>query len=368
MLLQNIMTRLTPHTCLLPRLNAQSRRTYALSVLLVLGLATPMLTVWAEPELSSNESALVTETTITEITTTEVSDRESRLRNMEDELLKQLSVGNQPSAREGTKPSLADIKQVSDEVAAPKSSPSKPATAKQLESPPTNSKPSVKVQNTADIEAKVPVVDYESIPNSPPRAPQAASVVPVSAKSAPQRKFSAKRHTTTETLSAKDLEHRLAITETQLNLVTQELESTKSKLATAESRVRELTYQLGDGSRASTSGSDATSNVEARAVAVKVVEPDTRPSIDTEVARVTKNKTPLRIGPGPRESIITHLARDNVVSIEHRTSGWYRVITSDGARGWIAGTYLVFDTDMYSDSTVHVGAFEPRLEPTSGRY
>ena len=362
------MTRLTPQTCLFPRLNGQSRRGYALGVLLVFGIATPMLTVWAEPDLSTNESALVTETTITEITTTEVSDRESRLRNMEDELLKQLSVGNQPSAQDGKKPSLADIKHVSDEVTAPKPTPSKPATTKRVESQTTDVKASVEVQDTGDVEAKVPVVQYEEIPTSPSRAPQAASVVPVSVKSEPRRKSSVRKHTTTETLSAKDLEHRLAITETQLNLVTQELESTKSKLATAEARVRELTYQLEDGTRASTSSSDATANVEARAVAVKVAERDTRPSVDTEVARVTKNKTPLRIGPGPRESIITHLSRDNVVSIEHRTSGWYRVITSDGARGWIPGSYLVFDTNMYPDSTVHVGAFEPRLEPTSGRY
>ena len=363
------MTRQTPHTRLLSRLIGQSFILHTLATILMIALATPMLTVWAESENTDSASASITETTITEITTTEVSDRESRLRNMEDELLKQLSVGGQPATQDDKKPSLADIKQVSAEVTAPKSANSKTSIAKTTTAPSTsNPKPAVEEETPSDEEAKVPVVNYEEIPASAPRRPQSASVVRVSAKSAPQRKAPTKRHTTTESLSAKDLEHRLAIAETQLNLLTQELESTKSKLATSEARVRELTDQIADSGRISSSPSEASDTVEARAVAVRVSDPDTRPSVDTEVARVTKNKAPLRIGPGSRESIIAHLSRDNVVTIEHRTSGWYRVVTSDGSRGWISGSYLVFDTNLYSDSTVHVGAFEPSLEPTSGRY
>ena len=345
------------------RLIGQSCLPLALGTLLACVLFSPIRPAWAESQDSGNGSTLVTETTITEITTTEVSDRESRLRNMEDEILKQLSVGDQPSAQDGKKPSLTDIKHVSDEVTAPQS---------------TTPKTPIETQDTTAARAKVSVVEDEEISTSLPRSPRAASVVPVSAvpvsaapapaKSAPTRKSSVKKYTPSKTLTAKDLEHRMAITETQLNLLTQELESTKNKLATAESRVRELTYQLEDGAQGSNSQSDTTGNVETRAAAVMIAEPSNRRSVGIELARLTKNKAPLRIGPGPRESIITHLARDSVVSIEHRTSGWYRVVTSDGARGWLPGTYLVFDTDMYSGSTVHVGAFEPRLEPTSGRY
>jgi hypothetical protein len=292
---------------------------------------------------------------------------------MEDELLKQLNVGSQssgqPAGQDSKKTSLADIKQVSDEVTAPKkplptSYPSRPSGS----SIATNPTKSGKAHEIDEAPAKVPVVSYEEVPTSSTRRPQPAAVVPVSAKSAPQRKVATKKYATTENLSAKDLEHRLAIAETQLHLLTQELESTKSKLATSEARVRDLTNQMEDGVRASSSPSTSTTNVEARAVAVAVADPDTRPSLDAEVARITKNKAPLRIGPGARESIITHLSRDNVVTIEHRTSGWYRVVTSDGARGWIPGSYLVFDTNLYSDSTVQVGAYEPELEPTGGRY
>ena len=367
------MTRQTLQPRLHPRLIGQSFTRHALSSLFAIGIVTPLLYVWAEPQGASDESPLITETTITEITTTEVSDRESRLRNMEDELLKQLSVGShssgQPTGQDSRKPSLAEIKQVSEEVTAPKrtlptSSPSRPSGSSTAANPTSSSK----VHEIVEAPAKVPVVSYEEVPTSSTRRPQPAAMVPVSAKSAPQRKVATKRYTTTENLSAKDLEHRLAIAETQLHLLTQELESTKSKLATSEARVRELTDQIEDGVRESSSPSTSTTNVEARAVAVTVADPDTRPSLDAEVARITKNKAPLRIGPGARESIIAHLSRDNVVTIEHRTSGWYRVVTSDGARGWIPGSYLVFDTDLYSDSTVHVGAFEPSLEPTSGRY
>lgn len=367
------MTRQTPQPRLHPRLIGQSFTRHALSCLFAIGIGTPLLYVWAEPQGTSDESPLITETTITEITTTEVSDRESRLRNMEDELLKQLSVGSQspaqPAGQASKKPSLAEIKQVSEEVTAPKVSSSKASPSRPSgSSSPTTSKQATESHDMDEAPAKVPVVSYEEIPTTSTRRPQSAAVVPVSVKSAPQRKVPTRKYGTTENLSAKDLEHRLAIAETQLNLLTQELETTKSKLATSEARVRELTDQIEDGGRASSSPPTSTTNVEARAVAVSVADPDTRPSIDAEVARVTKNKTPLRIGPGTRESIITHLSRDNVVTIEHRTSGWYRVVTSDGARGWIPGSYLVFDTNLYSDSTVHVGAYEPQLEPTGGRY
>ncbi|MEN9846830.1 MAG: Bacterial domain [Pseudomonadota bacterium] len=346
---------------------------HALIIIFAISIVMPLLYVRAEPQGTSDDSPFITETTITEIKTTEVSDRESRLRTMEDELLKQLSVGSksptQPARQVVQKPSLAEIKQVSEEVTPPKSkspttSPSRPSDPY---SPPT-SQQSTRSYDMDEAPAKVPVVSYEEVPTTAARRPQAAAVVPVLAKSAPQQKVPTRKYATPENLSAKDLEHRLAIAETQLNLLTHELESTKSKLATSEARVRELTDQIEDGVRASSTLSTSTTNVEARGVAVTVADIGTRPSNDAEVARITKNKTPLRIGPGARESIITHLSRDAVVTIEHRTSGWYRVVTGDGARGWIPGSYLVFDTKPYSDSTVHVGAYEPQLEPTGGLY
>ncbi len=360
------MTRHTTHTGLIFRSTGQSllARTGSLSFALTLALWSPMRTAWAEPEAATGGSISITETTITETSTTVVSDRESRLRNMEDELLKQLSVGDSPSAQNENKPSLAEIKQVSAEVAAPKRASQKPPTSATS----SHQKPASPAQLSEDAPAKVPVVSFEEIPSAAGRAPQAASIVPVSAKTSSPRKAAPRRAPTTESLSAKDLEHRLAIAETQVALLNQELETTKNKLATSESRVRELTDRMDEEARRSSQQSDTSNGLEARAAAVTIAEPATRPSVDIEVARVTRSKTPIRIGPGPRESIISHLSRDDVVTIEHRTSGWYRIVTRDGARGWISGSYLVFDTNMYPDSTVHVGAYEPQLEPTGGRY
>jgi SH3-like domain-containing protein len=51
-----------------------------------------------------------------------------------------------------------------------------------------------------------------------------------------------------------------------------------------------------------------------------------------------------------------------MVTIEHRTGDWYRIIMTDGTRGWINGNALIFDAGVRAGSTVRVGAFETRLE------
>ena len=362
MLSRNDMTGLRIHCCLISRLVGRSF--LILACVLMSSLITPPAVTWAQSGIADDDNATTSKTTITEITVAEVSDRESRLRNMEDELLKQLSVGGQPTEQDTVKPSLADIKEASEEIAAPKHAVHAPTKSGNASKP----KPIEQAPATNDTPTKIQVVSYEEVPRVSTRAPQSASIVAVSAKTVQPRTSSPRARASTESLSAKDLEHRLAIAETQLNLLTQELESTKSKLAASEARVRELTDQISDGMRTSLSQSDTRSAVEARAAAVTIAERDTRPDLDAEVARTTKNKVPLRIGPGGRESIISHLSRDNVVTIERRSSGWYRVVTSDGARGWVSGNHLVFDSGTYSGSTVQVGAYEPHLEPTGGRY
>jgi hypothetical protein len=333
----------------------------ALAALLLVIFVTPLQTTHATPEAEVVDSTRITETTITEVTATEVSDRESRLRSIEDELLKQLSVGNDQAPQEAKKPSLADVKQISNETTNPKGT-----TERSVRNAPTATpKSDTKTKVTQEASTTVPVVNYEEIDPPARRAPRGASLVPVSAQSAPQRKpIQSKR----ESVSAKDLEHRLAIAEAQINLLTRELESTKSKLAVSEERARELSHQLEDSTAPARSHEDDSDGIRARAASVTIATPNAQPSADSEVARVTKDRSPLRIGPGPRESIISHLSRDNVVTIEHRTSGWYRIITSDGSRGWISGNYLVFDTGSDPDSTVHVRAYEPQLETMDVRY
>jgi hypothetical protein len=358
------MTRYLPHPRFVSGLTGQSLFAHFRASSLVFLFATQAHVAFAAPDGSEEDSTNIIETTITEPPQPEVSDRESRLRNMEDELLKQLSVDGQPSAQEESNFSLADVKHVSDELVARKET----APQAQKKSGGSTAKSSLRTTAADEAPARVPMVTYDEETSSSNRIPQASSVVPVSAKSVPHRKPAAKRNATTEGLSARDLEHRLAIAETQLSLLTQELESTKEKLATSEARARELALHGDERSRATNSEPSSTNDKEVRAAPVKMMEPGSPTSVDTEVARVTKNRSPLRIGPGLYESIITHLYRDNVVTIEHRTGGWYRIVTSDGTRGWIAGNYLVFDTAPRSaDSTVHVGAYEPNLEMIAAR-
>jgi hypothetical protein len=335
------------------------------TVVLALIFATQPHVASALPEDSDGESSSITETTGVEITTAEVSDRESRLRSMEDELLKQLSVGAQPSTGDVQAPTLADIKNVSAETGAAR----RPSQQIQKNSTPPGNESPLPTQTEAENPTRVTLKSEDTIePTAAGRRPQASSVVRVSASPTPRRKSAPKRHDSTESLSASDLEHRLAITETQLKLLTQELESTKAKLAQSEARVRELSREVEEGSAVTPGEPASANNPQGYASGMSVAKSDGVSRIDTEVARITKNRSPLRVGPGRHESIITHLSRDNVVIIEHRTEGWYRIVTSDGARGWIAGNYLVFDTSLTSDSTVRVGAYEPRLETMAGRY
>lgn len=343
------------------RSTGQSLAPRALAALLLITFVTPFETTHATPDIDVADTTRITETTITEVTATEESDRESRLRSIEDELLKQLSVGGDKAPQEAKKPSLADVKQISNGTNTPKGTTER--SVKNMATPAPKSETNPKV--TQETPATVPVVTYEEVDPPAPRAPRGASLVPVSAKSASQRK---PMQSKVESPSAKDLEHRLAIAEAQINLITQELESTKSKLALSEERARELSHQLEDGAAPAQSRADESAGIRARAASVTIATPNAQPSVNAEVARVTKDRSPLRIGPGPRESIISHLSRDNVVTIEHRTSGWYRIITTDGSRGWISGNYLVFDTGSDPDSTVHVRAYEPQLETMDVRY
>ncbi len=343
------------------RLPGHSFTPRALAALLLVIFITPFETTHATPDIEVGDTTRITETTITEVTATEESDREARLRSIEDELLKQLSVGNDQGPQEAKKPSLADVKQISNETSTAKGTTER--SVRNVTTPTPRSETNPKV--TQEAPATVPVVTYEEVDPPARRAPRGASLVPVSAKSASQRKPIQSKM---ESPSAKDLEHRLAIAEAQINLLTRELESTKSKLALSEERARELSHQLEDGAAPAQSRADESAGIRARAASVTIAAPNAQRSADAEVARVTKDRSPLRIGPGPRESIISHLSRDNVVTIDHRTSGWYRIITSDGSRGWISGNYLVFDTGSDPDSTVHVRAYEPQLETMDVRY
>jgi hypothetical protein len=339
-----------------------TRHIFAVGIVVVLG--SYFATATFAPEVAAQDSA-ITETSLVPSATGDLSDRESRLRSIEDELLKQLSLGATPSAQENKQPSLPNVKHAGGQLETVQQQVAEPTTAPARTAPPKSTKPKIVEATEREPSAT------EEVRFPPYRSPESSIVLPVAAKSVPHRTPRLKAKEGSETLSAKDLEHRLAIAESQLTLLTQELEGAKAKLAKSDSQVDGLTRQIEDGGttlQPQVSKSSATQRDVGMTDADSTDGVDTRAATYATTARITKDHTPLRVGPGSRESTITRLSRNSIISIEHRTGGWYRIITADGTRGWISGTFLIFDEGRSPDSTVRVGAYEPRLESMNIKY
>ena len=88
----------------------------------------------------------------------------------------------------------------------------------------------------------------------------------------------------------------------------------------------------------------------------------------SEKARVTVTRAHLRIAPGRSESTLFTMPRDSIVSIETRDGEWYRVVTTTGIRGWLFARDVVFDYGVPESSSVSVQAYKAGLEPTGVRY
>jgi uncharacterized coiled-coil protein SlyX len=331
---------------------------------IVAALLSPLSALHLSHDVAAQD-AEVTETSLLPSSADEVSDRESRLRNIEDELLKQLSLGGTPRPQETTESALPNLKRVNAHIDAEEHSSEQPVAAGETANPKA-SKPTIGA--VAEREPS----PSEEVRRPTGRSPEASIVVPVAATSVPYRTPRVAKRAASEALSAKDLEHRLAIAESQITLLTQELERTKAKLANSESQVEGLTRQIEDGDTKVTSTTSQSSHPLQPGVkesgAASSDSVTTRAATYETRARVTKDHAPLKVGPGSQESTITKLSRNSLISVEHRTGGWYRIITSDGTRGWISGTFLMFDEGSSRNSTIRVGAYEPRFESMDIRY
>lgn len=315
-----------------------SGRSNSMRTLLLTALAGLSVTLYVSRAsvVSAEDAPTMSETSLKTDELSQASDRESRLRDIEDELLKQLSMGATPSAQEATPTPLPNVKHVASSEPAPASlNPLQPT--RQAPDPIKTAAPST-INRPRIMKAALPepsTTDEVQIPES--RRPAPATIVPVTAKSSPHRTPNIKRVAPSEQLTAKDLEHRLAITESQLALLTKELETTKAKLAQSESHALDLTQKLegSDTTKSSESIEQESSNIHQVSVqgADDTDGVDPRADSYATVARVTKNNVPLRIGPGTRESTILRVSRNSVVTIEHRTGDWYRIIMTDGTRG-----------------------------------
>jgi TolA-binding protein len=172
-------------------------------------------------------------------------------------------------------------------------------------------------------------------------------------------------------VNRKELEQRVTIAESQVTILSQELELTQRKLSDTEQR-------LANAQRSSplSGGFSGDASFVPSSYDTFIVPTDDTaghneqapPKATLPTARITKDKTPLRIGPGSREASLVHLTRNSIVEIEHRNGTWYRIVTSSGARGWVTGSVLLFDQTNFPGSTNRVVAYKPALEPTGIKY
>ena len=75
-----------------------------------------------------------------------------------------------------------------------------------------------------------------------------------------------------------------------------------------------------------------------------------------EIASTQGAGTNLRTGPSELKTNVVRLPPYSEVVIDYRSGNWYRVQSTSGARGWIAGKSLLFDTGVPMRSAVKIGA------------
>ncbi len=174
-----------------------------------------------------------------------------------------------------------------------------------------------------------------------------------------------------------ELSHRLSIAESQVEILSRELDITRKRLRSAETdrgkatqsyRPRPAAAQRDSVVVAPNADNEWTSplsNSHRSAGAHHEARPagTSGRSHSSEVASIAVDRAPLRIGPGQRESALLVMSRDAQVTIEYRTGEWYRVITDAGTRGWLSSGALLFDVGVPSTSTVRIGGFRRSNEP-----
>lgn len=315
----------------------------------------------------------------TDQTSDEMLQHEEDLKNMEAELLAALDGSSKeaPTKDVGNTHKIADIT-----APTPLTQPkvTQPKVEEQKAFPIANApepKPLQEIKQQLDTRPKVPVTT-------------ARKTRPVIARAVTQD---------APNDGTSDLSQKLSIAESQVKILSRELDLSRRSLSSAEERIDELSSLVKssqparpDGlgaavttDRGSLSGSaipvDAsddfavsspsrkaitqqTSRATAAANAIDYNEYDSSLR-DSSTATIIVDKAPLRVGPGKQESAMYTLPRLSEVKIEYRSGEWYRIIASGGLRGWIYGSSLRFETGVSPASTVRIGGVRAGYEPVS---
>jgi hypothetical protein len=177
-------------------------------------------------------------------------------------------------------------------------------------------------------------------------------------------------------------DQKLAIAESQVTILSRELETTRRGLRSAERRIEELSdlVKTSNPRPSQRTASDfsygqdrevARSSRQEHVVPLVEEEHDTyEPTIRarSSYSATIIGKAAVRTGPSKSESMLFLLGDSSSVTIDRRTGEWYRVVTSSGARGWVYGQSLLFDTGVPASSAVKVRAVRNKYEPTGLRY
>jgi hypothetical protein len=195
--------------------------------------------------------------------------------------------------------------------------------------------------------------------------------------------------------SASDLSQKLAIAESQVKILSRELDLSQRSLSSAEERIDELSSLVKSSQPSRVAGAPTDrGSLNTQAIPAEdsddyavegpsrkgITQKTTGPAVvphaidynqydhslrDSSIATIVTDKAPLRVGPGKQESAMYTLPRLSAVTIEYRSGEWYRIITNGGLRGWVYGSSLRFDTGVSPVSTVRVGGVRANYEPVS---
>lgn len=318
---------------------------------------------WAQDEtlpevLPVNQAALSNE---------DITRNEERLKRLEEQLLKTLDTSSKSSVEEGAhKPSVTSVK-ISD-VKAPQK-----GTAKQSPREVPTDTPSHDGEGEDSLSGSLKEIEDHPV------------LQPINHRSRGKAKSTAPEHDS-------DLSHRLSIAESQVEILSRELNITRKRLTSAEKDQRQEHGADAPRTPASTHArannrtdepaypeqpedNEWTALTSASGAAGTKI--DSREATNfvgvgrlnsSTLASIAVDGAPLRIGPGTRESALFVMPRHAQVRIEHRTGEWYRVTTDAGTRGWLWSGALVFDAGVPPSSTVRVGGFRTRNEPLTLRY
>lgn len=181
-----------------------------------------------------------------------------------------------------------------------------------------------------------------------------------------------------------DAEQKLQIAESQVKILSRELDTTRKSLASAEHRIDELS-SIVKGNYSGTTAPPTQGGLEV----VQVEKPKTSPSIKpslpvitdvvdsarrrnmedpSNIATIWLDRAPLRIGPGQSESALFVIPKQSRVIVERRTGEWYRVVTMSGTRGWVYGGNLRFNIQSDRESTIAVKAYNPSYQPAGMKF